>query len=70
MVLGGFITKQEDREERRVPLLSDLPIIGNLFIQRSRRVVGSEVLIFVTATIIEDTPSRGGLGAPNSAPSP
>jgi hypothetical protein len=53
MVLGGFITKQESRLLRKVPILSDLPIIGGLFTQRSRSVTGAEVLVFITATIID-----------------
>ncbi len=54
MVLGGFITKSETRAVNKVPLLSDLPIIGNLFTQRTRNVVGSEVLVFITATVIDE----------------
>jgi type II secretory pathway component GspD/PulD (secretin) len=70
MVLGGFIVKQESFQLRKVPLLSDLPIIGNLFTQRSRAVTGSEVLVFVTPTIIEDV-SRGVVGGgASNAPVP
>lgn len=71
MVIGGFITKQESVQVRKVPLLSDLPIIGNLFTQRNRTNNGSEVLVFVTPTIIEDV-SRGvvGGGGASSAPIP
>jgi general secretion pathway protein D len=67
IVLGGFITRQEDREVQKVPFLSDLPIIGSLFTQTNRTVVGNEVLVFVTPTIIEDR-SQGNTGTIGSAP--
>ncbi len=68
IVLGGFITRQEDRQTIKVPFLSDLPIIGNLFTQKNRQVIGNEVLVFVTPTIIE-TRSQGTTGVIGS-PSP
>lgn len=66
MVLGGFITKQDSRDLRKVPFLSDLPIIGGLFTQRSRRVTGTETLVFITATVIDPSgqPVNVGGGAP------
>lgn len=70
IVLGGFITRQEDRQTVKVPFLSDLPIIGNLFTQRNRSVTGAEVLVFVTPSIIEDRSqgTTGTFGSP--APTP
>lgn len=72
MVLGGFISKTESKQLNRTPFLSDLPIIGSLFRSRRRSVTGSEILVFVTATIIEDralgTVGIAGGGTP--APTP
>ncbi len=70
IVLGGFITRQEDRQIQKVPFLSDLPIIGSLFTQTNRSVVGNEVLVFVTPTIIEDRSqgTTGVLGSPSPTP--
>jgi len=65
MVLGGFITRQEQRQESKVPILADLPIIGSLFTQKTRTVTGQEVLVFVTPTIIEDHSSNAtSIGGP------
>jgi general secretion pathway protein D len=63
MMLGGFVTKQEDGGEVRVPLLGSLPLIGELFRQKSKTVTGVETLVFVTPKIIEDVNSGGGGGA-------
>jgi len=61
MVIGGFITNREDKNETRVPLLSDLPIIGNLFTQRSKAANGQEILVFITPTVLEDPGNSGGI---------
>lgn len=31
LMLGGFVQNEESEEERKIPLLSDIPILGNLF---------------------------------------
>jgi type II secretory pathway component GspD/PulD (secretin) len=61
MVLGGFINKNQTNTVTKVPLLSDLPIIGNLFTQHDRSTQGGEVLVFITPTIIEDR-AQGSIG--------
>ncbi len=69
MVLGGFITKQEDRNTNKVPLLGDLPIIGSLFRSRDRTQRGTEILVFITMTIIEDR-AQGVIGTGGSSAPP
>jgi type II secretory pathway component GspD/PulD (secretin) len=69
MVLGGFINKNQTYTVTRVPILSDLPIIGNLFKQYDRSTQGGEVLVFVTPTIIEDR-AQGGLGVSGASAAP
>jgi len=69
MVLGGFITTQDNYGTNEVPLLSKLPIIGSLFRSYSHSVQNSEVLIFLTPEIIEDR-AQGVVGAGTSSPSP
>jgi general secretion pathway protein D len=64
IMLGGFVTKQEDGGVLKTPFLSGLPIIGKLFEQSSRTVTGVETLIFVTATIIDEY--AGGVGSNRS----
>ena len=69
MVLGGFITRQESKSENKVPILGDLPIIGKLFQQRETRTTGTETLVFLTPTIIEDA-QTGTTGAISTPPTP
>ena len=60
MVIGGLNRKNESANVRKVPILADLPLIGKLFESRTNSINDSELLIFVTATIIPDSPGGGG----------
>ncbi len=59
MVLAGLIRKQDNTTVQKVPLLGDLPLIGSLFRSRSINTNDSELLVFITATILAD-PTPGG----------
>ncbi|MCS7064853.1 MAG: hypothetical protein NZL85_01120, partial [Fimbriimonadales bacterium] len=61
IVLGGLVSRNDTNTVLKVPILGDLPIIGQFFRTKDRAVTDTELLIFVTATIIEDDPSAGGL---------
>jgi len=60
MVLGGLIAKTDERIQKRIPILADLPIIGSLFRDRNIQISDSELLIFVTPTIIAEDMSVNG----------
>ncbi len=63
IVLGGLTQKNEDSATNKVPVLSELPIIGQFFRSSTRRKSNSELLIFVTPSVVdEDTGSA--LGGP------
>lgn len=52
IVLGGLISKESSTINRRVPYLSDIPILGLLFRFDSARNVRSELLIFLTPHVV------------------
>ncbi len=54
VVIGGIFELSENDTETRVPLLGDLPGIGNLFKNRERRTDKQEMLIFITPKVITD----------------
>jgi len=56
VVLGGIFQDSRKRSEDRVPYLSSIPGLGNLFKRRSNGVTKRELLVFVTPTIVEDRP--------------
>lgn len=61
MVLAGLIRKQDNSTVQKVPLLGDLPLIGSLFKSRSVNTNDSELLVFITATILPDPVAGGAL---------
>ncbi len=53
VVLGGIFIKKEAESESGVPLLSQIPLIGWLFKKKSVSDSQSELLIFITPTIVQ-----------------
>lgn len=53
-VLGGLKSHQDNDVVQRVPGLSKLPFVGDLFKHTRRDIDARELLIFVTAQIIDD----------------
>lgn len=52
VVIGGLITTRATESESKVPLLGDIPGVGNLFRTTTRRNTRTELLIAMTPTII------------------
>lgn len=59
VVIGG-IFEQNDREDvTKVPLLGDVPVLGNLFKTKTRTATKSELLVFITPKVLTNgTPLR------------
>lgn len=53
-VLGGLFKDSLTVTEKKVPLLGDIPVLGWLFRFNSRQVVKSNLLVFLTPTIIKE----------------
>jgi len=53
VVLGGLITERENETQDKVPILSKIPLLGNMFIDRRIEKQKSSILFFITARIIE-----------------
>ncbi|WFB37623.1 hypothetical protein P3T73_07600 [Kiritimatiellota bacterium B12222] len=53
VVMGGLIREDLTTYEDKVPLLGDLPIIGRLFRSEGRRSEKRNLLIFVTARLVD-----------------
>lgn len=60
MVIGGLIGAEESKAVRKIPFLGDLPILGALFRNNRKSNDESELMIFLTAHVIEGP----GIGAP------
>lgn len=54
VVIGGIFELNDTESETKVPLLGDLPAVGNLFKTRSRSANKQEMLVFITPKMISD----------------
>jgi type II secretory pathway component GspD/PulD (secretin) len=57
-VIGGLLTDREQKLERRVPFLSDIPIIGELFKVKSNSVEKDHLIILITPHILRGADER------------
>ena len=53
VVLGGLITEQLSKIDDKVPFLGDLPLVGRLFQSRVTQHSKLNLLVFVTARLID-----------------
>ena len=73
VAIGGLMREDVQNVEDKVPILGDIPLIGRLFQSKSENRIKSNLIIFVTAQIIDATgrPLRGSdaaMSVPVSAP--
>ena len=54
VVLGGLFQQNENNVTDKIPLLGDIPFLGNLFKNTSKVLTRTELLIFITPRIISD----------------
>jgi len=52
-VIGGLIARQLVESESGIPLLKDIPLLGNLFKSTSASTIQSELFLFVTPHIVQ-----------------
>ncbi len=61
MVLGGQMKEEYTDGENKVPLLGDLPMVGNLFKNSSRERKKSVMLVFLRPVVIRDAQAASNL---------
>jgi type IV pilus assembly protein PilQ len=54
VVIGGIFTQNERDEVNKVPVLGDVPILGNLFKNTVRTANKTELLVFLTPKVVTD----------------
>jgi general secretion pathway protein D len=70
VAVGGLMREDVQNVEDKVPILGDIPVIGRLFQTKAENRIKSNLIIFVTAQIIDATgrPLRGTV--PGATPVP
>ncbi len=56
VVLGGMRKKGVSKENNKVPLLGDLPLVGGLFRFEGEDTAVTELVVFITPRIVEQSP--------------
>lgn len=54
LVLGGIFDGDENTSVNKVPLLGDIPVLGNLFKTTAKENSKTELIIFITPRIVDD----------------
>ncbi len=54
VVIGGIYTQNERDDVSKVPLLGDIPVVGNLFKTRTRSNDKTELLVFITPKVVTE----------------
>ncbi len=65
LILGGLINRRDERAFPRVPGLSQIPVLGELFKQRTRSGTDRELIAMVTPRVFQESevPGTGGAAA-------
>ena len=54
VVIGGIYVVNESSGVSKVPLLGDIPVVGNLFKTRTKESSKREMLVFLTPKIVSE----------------
>lgn len=60
LVLGGIFQQQRMQGEKRLPWLGEVPLLGNLFRQRTQEQKKRELVIFITPRLVRETALTAG----------
>ncbi|CAJ0799485.1 Type 3 secretion system secretin [Ralstonia condita] len=58
VVIGGIFTQNERTDVNKVPLLGDIPVVGNLFKSTNKINNRTELLVFLTPRVLSDQLSQ------------
>ncbi len=61
IVIGGLLQNSQSLTEQKIPLLGDLPILGNLFKHQDRNMDKKSIVVVLTPYIISKSSSLGKL---------
>ncbi|TQK04983.1 type IV pilus secretin PilQ [Herbaspirillum sp. SJZ107] len=59
VVLGGIYQQSETNDTTQVPVLGNIPVVGNLFKTNSRATTKTELLVFITPRIVAERVQGG-----------
>ncbi|HEV2391677.1 MAG TPA: hypothetical protein VG146_04850 [Verrucomicrobiae bacterium] len=67
VIIGGLMESDKSYTDTKIPLLGDIPILGNLFKRQQRSNAQTELLIFLTPRIVQNPTALAALSASERA---
>lgn len=67
VIMGGMITNSKSNNVKKIPFLGDLPLLGLLFRRTEDTTIPTNLLIFVTATVVSNSGEYLDIRQPSSA---
>jgi type II secretory pathway component GspD/PulD (secretin) len=71
VIIGGLVHSEMIESRSKVPILGDIPLLGKLFRSKDMRELKTELVVFITATILGadgELPADGAAATPSPAP--
>jgi len=63
IIIAGLIENQSIEETKKVPILGDIPFLGAAFRSKDEEIIKSELVIFLTPSIISGKESMAGIAS-------
>jgi general secretion pathway protein D len=63
LAIGGLLNDDERRTIERIPLLGDVPLLGQLFRSRSRSHAKTNLMVFIRPTVLRDSADNAAFTA-------
>ncbi len=63
VIIGGLMQNAKSSTDTKIPLLGDIPVLGNLFKRRQRNDLQTELLIFLTPHVVQNPSELAALSA-------
>ena len=54
VVIGGIFEMEETNQVNKIPLLGDIPVVGNLFKNQTKEATKREMLVFITPRMLTE----------------
>jgi general secretion pathway protein D len=70
VVIGGLISNDKSSSESKIPLLGDIPVLGNLFKFTSKANAKDELLMFITPHIVQMPSQLAAMSAHETGQTP
>ncbi len=64
IVVSGILRKEDSNIVRKVPLLGDIPLLGELFKSRDKSTSNTELLVFITPIVVNNTDGLRNMNEP------